>query len=98
MGLDLSETEKAFEQKNVLYLLNLLWVHCKGIILVGMHKAKSVINGTEQRWASGTKVNEYMEFIELRASKLGVAHTVRADFEICSVLVEMTRCPNTLLR
>ena len=34
-----------------------------------------------------------MEFIELRASKLGVPYLLRADFEVCSVLAEMARAP-----
>ena len=36
-----------------------------GIVSVGMGEVKSVINGTEQRWASRTKVHEYIDFIEL---------------------------------
>ena len=57
------------------------WVHYMGIIVVGMHKVKS-INGMEQCWASRTKVTEYMEFVELRASKQGVAHTLRAALRL----------------
>ena len=63
------------------------------ILLVGMHKVKSVIDGTEQCWTSRTKVKQCTEFIELRASKLGVASVVRADFEICIGFVKMTRSP-----
>ena len=41
-----------------------------------------------------TKINEYMEFIQSRASKLSVACTVRLDFEIRSVFAVMTRSPH----
>ena len=47
-----------------------------------MHPVKSVTSGTEQCWASRTKVNEHMEFSELRASQVGVAYVVPCRFEL----------------
>ena len=50
-----------------------------------------VITGKEVRWASRSRVNDHLEFIELRGCTLEVAYFQHAYFEVSNVLVKMTR-------